>query len=392
MLDSTLLATAVLIAALASLAVCSLIVLTQRWHGALSLDNRRGKQKFHKIPVPRIGGAGLLAGVVAAATWVNWGRAPGPLSDLGAAVAALVGAALPVFAAGLIEDLTKRVPVPTRLGLTLVSALLAWWSLDAVLPRIGLPLVDDLLGLLPVAVVVTAFAVAGVTNAFNVIDGFNGLAGSTAIAVLGGMAFLGWRCGDALVLELALLGVGTTIGFLLLNYPRGSLFMGDGGAYFLGFWCAEIAVLLACRNPGISPWQLLALHAYPVTEVLYSMFRKKVLRGMSPAMPDRLHLHMLLYRRCICRALPRNAARPWLRNAAVAGLAAPWMAAWTIVVVALADTQAIAMLLLGLHAVAYIALYVRLLRGHWWLYPSAILGRLTRAVRARFALSTRAGQ
>jgi hypothetical protein len=68
------------------------------------------------------------------------------------------------------------------------------------------------------------------------------------------------------------------------------------------------------------------------------------------------------------------------------------MAAWTIVVVALADTQAIAMLLLGLHAVAYIALYVRLLRGHWWLYPSAILGRLTRAVRARFALSTRAGQ
>jgi hypothetical protein len=113
---------------------------------------------------------------------------------------------------------------------------------------------------------------------------------------------------------------------------------------------------------------------------------------MSPAMPDRLHLHMLLYRRCICRRLPYNAARPWVRNAAVACMAAPWMAAWTVAVVALGDTQAVAMLLLGLHAVAYIALYVRLLRGHWRLYRPAIFARLTRAVRARFALSTRAGQ
>jgi UDP-N-acetylmuramyl pentapeptide phosphotransferase/UDP-N-acetylglucosamine-1-phosphate transferase len=236
-----------------------------------------------------------------------------------------------------------------------------------------------------VAVVLTAVAVAGVTNSINIIDGFHGLAGSTAIAMLAGMAFLGWRCEDALVLELALLGIGATIGFLFLNYPLGLLFMGDGGAYFLGFWCAEIAVLLVCRNPEVSPWQVLAIYAYPVIEVLYSMFRKKVLRKMSPTRPDRLHLHMLVFRRCSCRWLPHDATRPWIRNAAVTWLIAPWVSAWTIVVVAVGDTAPVAVLLLGLHAVAYVVVYVRLLRGRWYFRPAVIFAPLARAVGVRSA-------
>ena len=382
--DLTTLVAAFVIAALVSLVVCVLIVVTQRWHGALSLDaNLAGKQKFHKRPVPRVGGVGLVLGVAGASAWVHLGPGFASLDAISASVAALIGSSLPVFAIGLIEDLTKRVSVPMRLGVTLVSALLAWWSLDAVLPRVDLPLVDDLFAFRPLAVVVTAIGVAGITNAINIIDGFNGLAGTTVIAMLAGMAYLGWRLDDALVLELALLCIGTTLGFLLVNYPAGSVFLGDGGAYFLGFWCAEIAVLLVARHPEISAWQVLAIFAYPLIEVLYSMFRKKVLRRMSPTLPDRLHLHMLIFRRYICGWLPRNDACPWLRNAAVTWLIAPWMAAWTTMVVALGTKGPVAALLLGLHALAYIVLYVRLLRGRWLFHPTAILGPLTRAVRAR---------
>jgi UDP-N-acetylmuramyl pentapeptide phosphotransferase/UDP-N-acetylglucosamine-1-phosphate transferase len=298
-------------------------------------------------------------------------------------VAALIVSSLPAFAVGLMEDVTKRVSVHLRLGCTLMGALLAWWLLDAVLPRLGLPLVDRLLAWLPLAVALTAIAVAGVANAINIIDGFNGLAASTAIAMLAGTAFLGWRCDDPLVVELALLGIGSAIGFLLLNWPLGLLFMGDGGAYFLGFWCAETAVLLVCRNPQVSPWQVLAIHAYPVIEVLYSMFRKKVLRRMSPTLPDGLHLHMLVFRRCVCRLLPRAVARPWMRNAGVAVLIAPWTAAWTAAAVTLATSTLPAALLMCLHAMAYLAVYVRLLRGHWPLHRSAIFGPLARALRAR---------
>jgi UDP-N-acetylmuramyl pentapeptide phosphotransferase/UDP-N-acetylglucosamine-1-phosphate transferase len=372
--DLAMLVSAFVIAALASLSVCCLIVVTQHWHGAVSLDrNLSGKQKFHKVPVPRIGGVGMLLGVACGINLVPF--------DMDQSAAALLGAALPVFAIGLVEDLTKSVSVRLRFALTLASGLLAWWTLDAVLPRLDLPIVDVLLAWLPLALLVTVVAVAGVTNAINIIDGFNGLAGSSAIAILSGLAFLGWRCGDTLVLELALLGIGAAAGFLLMNYPRGLLFMGDGGAYFLGFWCAETAVLLVCRNPSISTWQVLALHAYPVTEVLYSIFRKKVLRRMSVTMPDRLHLHMLIHRRCIRRLLPHEAARPWLRNAGVAALVAPWTAAWTLVVVALGDSGPAAVLLLCLHAAAYVAVYVRLLRGRRSLRP-----------RARFPWPSRVGR
>jgi UDP-N-acetylmuramyl pentapeptide phosphotransferase/UDP-N-acetylglucosamine-1-phosphate transferase len=390
MFDLTTLVPAFVIAALASLVVCSVIVVTQAWHGALSLDrNLTGKQKFHKIPVPRIGGAGMVLGIACAFVLVHLKPAASPLDDIGGSVAALIGASMPVFVIGLVEDMTKRVSVRLRFGFTLASGLLAWWALDAVLPRVDLPFVDDLLAFLPLAVLVTVIAVAGVTNAINIIDGFNGLAGSTAVAILAGLACLGWRYGDALVLELALLGIGATIGFLLLNYPRGLLFMGDGGAYFLGFWCAEIAVLLVCRNPAVSTWQVLALYAYPVIEVLYSIFRKKVLRRMSVTMPDRLHLHMLIYRRGTRHRAPLNATRQWSRNAAVTALVAPWMGAWTLVVVALGSSGPAAALLLGLHAVAYVAVYVRLLRGCWCFHPGAAVGRLARAARARSPWPTR---
>jgi UDP-N-acetylmuramyl pentapeptide phosphotransferase/UDP-N-acetylglucosamine-1-phosphate transferase len=385
MFDLVTLVPALCIAALASYGVCRFIVATQRWHGALSLDrNLTGKQKFHKVPVPRVGGVGLVLGVACAGLMAGLDLDPG--------VAALTGAAMPVFAIGLLEDLTKGVSVRLRMALTLASGLLAWWLLDAVLPRVGLPVVDELLASLPLALLVTMVAVAGVTNAINIIDGFNGLAASTAIAILAGSACLGWRHGDALVLELALLGIAATLGFLLLNYPRGLLFMGDGGAYFLGFWCAEIAVLLVCRNPLVSPWQVLALHAYPVTEVLYSIYRKKVLRGMSMTMPDRLHLHMLIHRRCIRRRLPRDAARPWRRNAAVAALVLPWTAAWTLAVVALGDSAQAAALLLVLHAAVYVAVYLRLLRGRWQRNPGAVLRRLARAARARSPWPSRVGR
>jgi UDP-N-acetylmuramyl pentapeptide phosphotransferase/UDP-N-acetylglucosamine-1-phosphate transferase len=383
--DLAMLVSALAIAALASLCVCSLVVATQRWHGALSLDRTlTGKQKFHKVPVPRIGGVGMVLGVACACALAPVAMEPG--------VAALLGAALPVFGIGLLEDLTKRVSVRLRLAFTLASGLLAWWMLDAVLPRLDLPLVDGLLAFLPLALVVTVVAVAGVTNAINIIDGFNGLAGSTAIAILSGTAFLGWRCGDALVLELALLGIAAAAGFLVLNYPRGLLFMGDGGAYFLGFWCAETAVLLVCRNPAAVAWQVLALHAYPVTEVLYSIFRKKVLRGMSVTMPDRLHLHMLIHRRCLRIRLPREAVRPWLRNAGVAALVAPWTAAWTLAVVALGGSGPAAALLLAVHAVAYVALYLRLLRGGRGVAIGAVIRRLARAARARSPWPSRVGR
>lgn len=375
MMSGTDLVGTVAVAAIASFTASLLIVLTQGWHGKHSLDKDVASvQKFHKTPVPRIGGIALLIGILVAYIFRN---SDTPLAAHlgGGSLLKLLLAATPAFFAGIIEDMTKKVSVKARLVATFSSALLACWLLGAYLPRLDMWGMDTLLLFSPVAaIIITAVAVAGVANSINIIDGFHGIAGSAVVIMLAGLGSLAWVTDDVFVAYLALLGVGTVIGFLLMNYPTGRLFMGDGGAYFLGFWLAEVAVLLVIRNPEINTWQVLAVCSYPVIEVLYSMYRRKVIRKTSPGAPDRLHLHTLIYRRVVCQLLPRNDEKPWIRNAAVACIIATWIATVTFLAVWLGDTVPSALMVVGANLVFYIAVYTRLVRGHWRLNPVVALG------------------
>jgi UDP-N-acetylmuramyl pentapeptide phosphotransferase/UDP-N-acetylglucosamine-1-phosphate transferase len=363
----------VVIAMASSFVMSLLIILTKRWHGSLSLDSDlNGVQKFHITPVPRIGGIAMLAGVLIACCHSLSQFDPFSAAADEFSTFFLVLAGAPVFLAGLIEDLTKRVSASSRLIAAFASALLACWLLDAVVDRLDIWGVDQMLLLTPVAVLLTAFAVAGVTNSINIIDGFHGVASSAVALILGGMGVLAWQYGDRLVTTLALVGAGAAVGFLLANYPTGRIFMGDGGAYFMGFWCAEVAVLAISRNSGINAWQVLAIFAYPVIEVLYSVYRKAVLRRMSPGVPDRLHMHMLIHRRIFCKLIPRSSRFPWLRNAAVALVTTAWIGSMTVLSVLAGDSVAAAVAIVFAQVVGYLTLYVRLIRGRWCFVP--ILG------------------
>src|SRR5699024_9358422 len=83
------------------------------------------------------------------------------------------------------------------------------------------------------------------------------------------------------------------------NFPYGRVFLGDGGAYFLGFMLAQLAVQLVVRNPGVSPVYALAVLFYPVFETLFSIWRRRVIRGTPVDQPDALHLHQLIFRRVV---------------------------------------------------------------------------------------------
>jgi UDP-N-acetylmuramyl pentapeptide phosphotransferase/UDP-N-acetylglucosamine-1-phosphate transferase len=166
-----------------------------------------------------------------------------------------------------------------------------------------------------VAVVLTAFAVGGVANAINIIDGFHGLASGTSILMLLALSALAFQAGDAPLANVGLLLASAVAGFWLMNYPWGRLFLGDGGAYFVGFAVAWIAVLLPMRNPGVSPWASLMVCAYPIIEVLYSVMRR-TLRGLSPGDADKHHLHSLLASHFIQRRFPALSNR--LQNVSVA--------------------------------------------------------------------------
>ncbi|MBC7500211.1 MAG: glycosyltransferase family 4 protein [Herminiimonas sp.] len=356
----------VMVAAIASFTISMLIVYTQAWHGKYSLDyDLAGIQKAHKAPIPRVGGIAVVTGILVV---IILSAIDDPYSvrhvDVDGLFLILL-AGMPAFLAGLQEDLTKKVSVKMRLLATFTSALLACWLSGAYLSRLDIPGIDTLLGFVPIAVCVTAFAVAGVANSINIIDGFNGVAGSAVVIILTGLGFLAWEAGDVFIVYLALAGIGATLGFLAVNYPTGRLFLGDGGAYLLGYLLAEVAVLLVIRNPTINAWQVFAICAYPVIEVVFSIYRRKVIRKLSPGAPDRLHLHTLIYRRLVCQRIPVNRYRPWIRNAAVACVVASWIAMTTFMSVAFGTTISGALAVLLLQVMAYLTAYKRLVRGRW---------------------------
>ncbi len=268
-----------------------------------------GPQKFHATPVPRIGGLGIVLGVVAggavlalhepvSAAWSAW----------------FLACALPAFGAGFAEDLTKSQSPRRRLFFTAVSAALAVWLTQAVIRRTDIPGLDWVVAFPVGGLLVTMFVVAGVANAVNIIDGFNGLASMCVVIMLIGLAYVAFAVDDRLIALLALAGVGAVLGFFVWNFPAGLVFLGDGGAYFLGFYVAELAILLLHRNPGVSPMFPLLLCLYPVFETLFSIYRRKWLRGVPVGMPDGAHLHSLIYRRFMRWAAGERNARELTRR------------------------------------------------------------------------------
>ncbi|WP_434630359.1 MraY family glycosyltransferase [Chromobacterium sp. CV08] len=252
-----------------------------------------GVQKFHALPVPRVGGVPLAAGLLGGCCVLAW-----LLRDLD--ILLLLAVALPAFCAGLLEDMTKKIGPLPRLLATFVSAGLAYFALGAGLTRLDIPFLDPLLSHFAVlSFLLTVVAVGGVAHAVNIIDGYNGLSGVVAIFIFLAMAYVAFKVQDPLLLGVCFAMIGAIAGFLFWNFPRGLIFAGDGGAYLVGFMIAEVAVLLVARHPQVSPWFPMLCVIYPVFETLYSIYRKKFLRGMSPGMPDGLHLHMLVYKRLV---------------------------------------------------------------------------------------------
>jgi UDP-N-acetylmuramyl pentapeptide phosphotransferase/UDP-N-acetylglucosamine-1-phosphate transferase len=284
-------------AGLASFFICALIVWSERWHSRFSHDEvKSGPQKFHAIAVPRIGGLAIACSICA--TLIGLAAVDLLENDTVHGFAMLALAASPAFFGGLAEDLTKSVGVLARLMLTMAAGVLASVLIGATLRRLDVMGLDYLLQYWPLfGIAFTAFAVAGIANAINIIDGYNGLTATYSIMALSAFTWVSIQVGDHVVLLASLTMLGAMLGFLLWNWPWGKIFLGDGGAYLLGFWLAELGVLLVVRNPQVSPWFPLTILFYPVWETLFSIYRRKFLRKHQIAHPDALHLHQLVYHR-----------------------------------------------------------------------------------------------
>ena len=285
-------------------------------------DEPAGVQKLHLVRTSRLGGVIVVVACLAVlGVAASIGQA-----GLSAALP-LALAALPVVAVGLREDLTHHVRPRYRMAASVISGALASAFAGGVIPRLDLPLIDDLLHYAWFVLPLTWFMVAGACNAINLIDGTHGLAGGTALIMFGGLAIAAGWSGDAATFAEALVVTGALIGFLAWNYPRGRVFLGDAGAYFVGFMYAQLSIRLIARNDDLSAWYVIMLAGYPIVDTLFAMYRRGIVRRTKLMAPDALHLHSLVFRRValpIERRLPapdrrranaRVAPRLWLHSA-----------------------------------------------------------------------------
>lgn len=364
---------------LASLVTTGLIIRLSRHAGARWNDHEvEGVQKFHVVAVPRVGGVSVAIALLALASWITLGQS-GPAREAWT----LLACGLPPLIGGLLEDITKKVGIKTRLLATALSGVLAFFLLGAQLREVQLPGLDWLMGFTAFSLLFTALAVAGVANAVNIIDGYNGLASVVVMIALLSLAYVGLQVGDSLVVSMALAGVGALLGFFVWNWPRGLIFLGDGGAYFIGYLVAVLSFLLVARHRGVvSPWYPFLLFIYPVFETLFSIWRKRVVRGASPGVPDGLHLHMLIFRRLVRWAVGRrDAASLTLRNS----LTAPYL--WLLSSLAAVPATLFwrypdaLKAFVALFCISYVWLYLRLVRfraPRWLVLKSRSGGPLSR--------------
>lgn len=248
-----------------------------------------GPQRFHENPTPRIGGFGIFVALSVGLLLYNpkfW---------------IYIIVSLPVFLSGFIEDLTRSLHPKMRLILMSVGATAAFFILDVKITKVDVPLIDPILSISLISFLFTVFALVGLSNAINIIDGFNGLASGVSIMILLAITYVANNVGDFLVRDLSIMTIFALLGFFILNFPFGKIFLGDGGAYFIGFWIGVLVVLLVKNNPSVSPWFALAVSFYPVYDVLFSIYRRKFIQEKSAFDPDALHLHTIIYRIFISR-------------------------------------------------------------------------------------------
>ncbi|WXT99900.1 MAG: putative undecaprenyl-phosphate N-acetylglucosaminyl 1-phosphate transferase [Catillopecten margaritatus gill symbiont] len=265
-----------------------IVVMADKKQWFLNRHDLTGVQKFHHHPTPHVGGLAVFLSL-------SMGCFLLPVEAREVLLPVLL-VAVPVFVIGLIEDFTADISPLWRLIFIFIAISVSFFYFNVGVSVLGFVWVDDLLSYPLIALVFTLLVVGGAVNSINVIDGYNGLMSGYAMLVSTAMAVVAYQLGDMVIVQLNLLLVASLLGFFVLNFPSGKLFMGDGGAYFIGFMLSMIGLIFVSRHAVLSNWFVLALLMYPMYELLFSIYRKKVIHGTLASQPDAFHLHMLIHK------------------------------------------------------------------------------------------------
>jgi UDP-GlcNAc:undecaprenyl-phosphate GlcNAc-1-phosphate transferase len=257
----------------------ALIPLLARWAPTIGLTDRPGPRKVHATPVPRVGGLAMTAGLLAPLLLTVPLTAPVRGLLLGLAVLLLFGLWDDRFTLGYRLKFAGQV---LAVGLAMIVGGIHIGPL-AVGGFESLPA--------PITTLITFVFLIGITNAVNLADGLDGLAGGLVLLCLCAIALFATMAGRTTVTTIALIEAGAVLGFLRFNTHPARIFMGDSGSQMLGFSVGALALLATQGdNSPLSAALPLLLLGLPIVDTLTVMLTR-LRAGRSPFAADNNHLH-----------------------------------------------------------------------------------------------------
>jgi UDP-GlcNAc:undecaprenyl-phosphate GlcNAc-1-phosphate transferase len=202
------------------------------------------------------------------------------------------------FLLGFIEDIKINIKPELRLFFMLVLSFLLIYFLDIKIFNTQLSFLNNLINshkIFSSIFVVLCFLF--IINGCNFIDGFNGLLIIHTIIILAILYFINFQNNNIDYLRYFILfTIIVCFSLLFYNFPKAKIFLGDGGAYFLGTVISLVIIELSNLNMSISPFFFASILFYIFFEVFFSFFRKIIFYKSSPLKPDKKHLHMLFFK------------------------------------------------------------------------------------------------
>ena len=237
-------------------------------------------RKVHILPTPRVGGLAMAIGVFTPMLVLNTSST---------SVRAFLAGAAVIILFGIIDDLVSLPPL-TKMAGQVTAALIVIFLGDCNIHSLGMLMPAGMTLAAPISIPLTLITIVGVTNAINLADGLDGLAGGISLLIFGCLGFLAYEVNDQETGLVALAFIGAIFGFLRDNTFPASIFMGDTGSQLLGFAAITFSLTLTQGESHLSPLLPLVLLGFPVLDTL-SVMTTRIINRRSPFSPDKNHLH-----------------------------------------------------------------------------------------------------
>jgi len=271
---------------LITLSLCSILIFLH-YRYKFGSDNPSSNRKVHHSATSRLGGVAIYISIILSIYF-------SPTLSPAFFITLFFPSLFLVFLMA-VEDLKQGISPIVRLVFSGIAVAIVIYEFNLNISNLQIPILDMMLENYYFSFLFTLFTFLLVMNAFNVIDGFNGLSSGFSIISLISLLWLSITVNDSFIAEITKIMILVVLGFSVLNFPFGKIFLGDSGAYLLGFVITFIYIYFINKN-SLSYWLALGILIYPIFDFVYSIFRRSKNSKLSAAsQADALHLHHLIH-------------------------------------------------------------------------------------------------